>query len=87
LAAIAERNPDLQIEEYIVLDVLIGHAVRLSWLDRNSNLSEHYEEYKGVAWRSFYESSPHDCANYIAKALRFLMELGQVSEDLIPSSQ
>jgi phosphorylase kinase alpha/beta subunit len=87
LAAIAERNPDLQIEEYIVLDVLIGHAVRLSWLDRNSNLAEHYEEYKGVAWRSFYESSPHDCANSIAKALRFLMELGQVSEDLIPSSQ
>jgi phosphorylase kinase alpha/beta subunit len=87
LVAIAERNPDLQIEEYIVLDVLIGHAVRLSWLDRNPNLAEHYSDYKGVAWRSFYESSPHDCANYIAKALRFLMELGQVSEDLIPSSQ
>jgi phosphorylase kinase alpha/beta subunit len=79
LAAIVERNPDLQIEEYIVLDVLIGHAVRLSWLERNASLAEHYTDYKGVAWRSFYESSPYDCANYIAKALRFLMELGQVS--------
>jgi phosphorylase kinase alpha/beta subunit len=77
LAAIAERNPDLQIEEYIVLDVLIGHAVRLSWLDRNLNLADHYSEYKGVAWRSFYESSPYDCASYIARALRFLMELGE----------
>ncbi|MCY7286633.1 MAG: glycoside hydrolase family 15 protein, partial [Cyanobacteria bacterium CAN_BIN43] len=79
LAAIAERNPELQIEEYIVLDVLIGHAVRLAWLDRNPNLSDQYTDYKGVAWRSFYESSPHDCSNYLAKALRFLMELGQVS--------
>ena len=32
LAAIAKNNPDLQIREYIVLDVLIGHAVRLNWL-------------------------------------------------------
>jgi phosphorylase kinase alpha/beta subunit len=79
LAAIAERNPELQIEEYIVLDVLIGHAVRLAWLDRNPNLAEQYTDYKGVAWRSFYESSPHDCASYVARALRFLMELGQVS--------
>jgi phosphorylase kinase alpha/beta subunit len=80
LAAIAERNPELQIEEYIVLDVLIGHAVRLSWLDRNPQLSDHYSEYKGMAWRSFYETSPYDCANYVAKALRFLMELGSTAE-------
>jgi phosphorylase kinase alpha/beta subunit len=33
LAALSERNPALNIEEYIVLDVLIGHAVRLAWLD------------------------------------------------------
>jgi hypothetical protein len=28
LAAIAQRNPELKVEEYIVLDVLVGHAVR-----------------------------------------------------------
>jgi phosphorylase kinase alpha/beta subunit len=80
LAAIVERNPDLQIEEYIVLDVLIGHAVRLSWLDRNPDSAQRYTDCKGMAWRSFYESSPHDCSVYIAKALKFLMELGQVAE-------
>lgn len=80
LAAIAERNPELQIEESIVLDVLIGHAVRLYWLDQ-SNLDERcYAEHKATAWRSFYESSPYDCAKYIAKALRFLTELGQARE-------
>ncbi|MCU0568328.1 MAG: glycoside hydrolase family 15 protein [Oculatellaceae cyanobacterium Prado106] len=77
LAAIAERNPNLQIEEYIVLDVLIGHAVRLAWLDRHPQLTDHYTDYKGAAWRSFYESSPYECASAIAKALQFLTELGQ----------
>ncbi len=33
LAAFSERNPDLNIKEYIVLDVAIGHAVRLAWMD------------------------------------------------------
>lgn len=80
LAAIAKRNPDLKIEEYIVLDVLIGHAVRLAWLDKNLSLSDHYDEHKAVAWRSFYESSPYHCANYIAKAMRFLTQLGQSTQ-------
>ena len=77
LAAISEQNPDLQIEDYIVLDVLVGHAVRLAWLDRYPQHNHNYDEQKGVAWRSFYETSPFVCASYIAKALRFLMELAQ----------
>ncbi|WP_088894330.1 glycoside hydrolase family 15 protein [Leptolyngbya ohadii] len=77
LAAIADRNPDLQIEEYVVLDVLIGHAVRLAWLDHHPEAADSYDQQKGTAWRSFYETSPYVCAKYVAKALRFLMELGQ----------
>ncbi|MBD2459711.1 glycoside hydrolase family 15 protein [Oscillatoria sp. FACHB-1407] len=87
LAAIAEKNPDLQIQEYIVLDVLIGHAVRLSWLDRYAKEGDRYDEHKASAWRSFYESSPYDCAIYISKALQFLTELGQSTvpeAELIP---
>lgn len=77
LAMIFERNPELQIEELIVLDVLIGHAVRLAWLDDPAHPSALYDQQKGMAWRSFYESSPYTCASYVAKALRFLTELGQ----------
>lgn len=80
LAAIADRNPDLHIAEYIVLDVLIGHAVRLAWLDQYPEHSSTYDKYKASAWRSFYERSPYDCANYIAKALRFLTELAQADQ-------
>jgi phosphorylase kinase alpha/beta subunit len=76
LAAIAERNSELQIEEYIVLDVLIGHAVRLAWLDQHPQETQNYDQQKGMAWRSFYETSPSACAAYIAKALRYLANLG-----------
>ncbi len=87
LAAFSERNPDLNIAEYIVLDVLIGHAVRLAWLDRElpkaidtqleSSAFEpaNYARYKSAAWRAFYQSSPTTCANYIVKSLKFLSEL------------
>jgi phosphorylase kinase alpha/beta subunit len=79
LAAIAERNPALRIEEYIVLDVLIGHAVRLAWLDIHPQHRPRYDEHKAAAWRSFYESSPYTCASYIARAMQFLTKLGQVA--------
>ncbi len=77
IAAIATKNPEFRIEEHIVLDVLIGHAVRLAWLDKHPQHHDRYDEYKGSAWRSFYETSPYDCAAYVAKALQFLTKLGQ----------
>ncbi|MGG6293577.1 glycoside hydrolase family 15 protein [Leptolyngbya sp. AN02str] len=79
LAAIAERNPDLQIEEYIVLDVLIGHAVRFAWLEQHPQDGDRYDERKAMAWRAFYETSPYDCARFVVQALRFLTELGQAT--------
>jgi phosphorylase kinase alpha/beta subunit len=80
LAALSEQNPELLIEDYIVLDVLIGHAVRLAWLDRHPDQEKSYNQQKGVAWRSFYETSPYVCASYIAKALQFLLELGKTGD-------
>ncbi|MEA5576303.1 glycoside hydrolase family 15 protein [Anabaena sp. UHCC 0451] len=74
LAAIAANNPNLQIQDYIVLDVLIGHAVRLAWLENHPQRSDRYDEDKGLAWPHFYNTSPSDCATYILKALRFLTE-------------
>ncbi|MBW4464052.1 MAG: glycoside hydrolase family 15 protein [Pegethrix bostrychoides GSE-TBD4-15B] len=87
LAAIAERNPELQIEQYIVLDVLVGHAVRLAWLDHHPEQADDYDQQKGRAWRSFYETSPYDCAAYVAKALRYLSELGREFESELPEPE
>lgn len=76
LAAIADYNPNLQIEEYIVLDVLIGHAVRLAWLERFPEKADRYDESKAFAWRVFYNTSPKECASFIVKAFRFLTQFG-----------
>ncbi|MFN6569455.1 glycoside hydrolase family 15 protein [Dendronalium sp. ChiSLP03b] len=78
LTAIAAKNPNLQIEEYIVLDVLIGHAVRLAWLEHHPERGDRYDEDKASAWRSFYNTSPKDCASYILKAFRFLTKFANV---------
>jgi phosphorylase kinase alpha/beta subunit len=87
LADLSERNPELKIEEYIVLDVLIGHAVRLAWLDLNlpnTNTSDldarafdpaNYDQYKSFAWSAFYQSSPDTCAAYLVRSLQFLSQL------------
>jgi phosphorylase kinase alpha/beta subunit len=74
LATIVANNPNLQIEEYIVLDVLIGHAVRLAWLEQHPERGDRYDEDKASAWQYFYNTSPQDCMSYILKALRFLTE-------------
>ncbi|MBD1931851.1 MULTISPECIES: glycoside hydrolase family 15 protein [Cyanophyceae] len=79
LDAIAIANPGLQIAEYIVLDVLIGHAVRLAWLEKFPEHADRYDEYKAAAWRAFYGTSPQECATFIVKAFRFLTQFGQVS--------
>ena len=76
LAAIVETNPDFVVEDNIVMDVLIGHAVRIAYLDQFPERGDRYAEFKGQAWSSFYASSPLHCARYTASALRYLTELG-----------
>lgn len=72
LGAIIERNPNLKIQEYIVLDVLIGHAVRLSWLEKHPETTSQYDQFKASAWQAFYDTSPYICDTYIVKAFQFL---------------
>ncbi|MEB3292672.1 MAG: hypothetical protein VKJ24_05900, partial [Synechococcales bacterium] len=67
----------LKIEEYIVLDVLVGHAVRIAWLAEHPHHEASYAEHKANAWHKFYTSSPYDCAKAIAQALQFLTSLGE----------
>jgi phosphorylase kinase alpha/beta subunit len=79
LAQVCDRNPNLQIKEYIVLDVLIGHAVRLAWLERYPERANRYDEDKAAAWPLFYNTSPRECASFCVKAFRFLTQVGQAS--------
>ena len=77
MGEILKVNPDLYFEDYLYLDVLIGHAVRIGWLDHQPQRASTYESDKAAAWQGFYQLSPSQCATYIAKALEFLTELGE----------
>ena len=74
LAGVVKSHPELRIEDSIVLDVLIGHAVRLAWLEANPDQAPRYDEDKPAAWRQFYESPPQMVAHFIVQALHFLAE-------------
>ncbi|MEG4589391.1 glycoside hydrolase family 15 protein [Microcoleus sp. MOSTC5] len=76
LAAIGQRNPELQVEEYIVLDVLVGHAVRLNWMGKHLERADKYDEDKATAWQAFYNTSPYVCASHVLDAFRFLTKFG-----------
>jgi phosphorylase kinase alpha/beta subunit len=86
LSAIVEANPEFYLEDNIVMDVLIGHAVRLAYLEQFPERGDRYPEFKSQAWDNFYDSSPLRCAQYTAAALRYLTELGTRTEKAISFS-
>ncbi len=76
LVIIFKANPTLVLDDYIILDVLIGHAVRLAWLDMHPEQEGIYNESRGAAWASFYASPPHQAANAFMAAFAYLLEQG-----------
>ncbi|NEP63005.1 MAG: glycosyl hydrolase family 15, partial [Symploca sp. SIO2G7] len=85
LSELFDTNSDWQIDDYIVLDVLVGHAVRLAWIDGGDHRAHRYLQDKAKAWRSFYQDSPHRCAQYIAKSMEFLIELNELGGEEMAS--
>jgi len=73
LASIVRDNPGLHIDDTLVTDILIGHAVRLTWLQEHPEYQDRYEEYVSLAWQAFYQLPPHALANGILDALVFLL--------------
>jgi len=76
LADIFTANPELQVEDDLVLDVLIGTAVQLAWREVNPGLTyRDYNERCSEAWSNFYASPPHRVAGAITAALYFLLQV------------
>jgi phosphorylase kinase alpha/beta subunit len=71
ISALFRVNPDLKLDSYIVMDVLIGHAVRLNSLN-NLGDGDHAIS-KSEAWDLFFESPPHQVANALVEAFIFLI--------------
>ena len=72
LATLAEKDDGFRVEDTIVLDIVIGHAVRLAWLDANPDAAAEYDEDRAAAWDHFQALSPPLCARFIGRAIAFL---------------
>ncbi|WP_299484566.1 glycoside hydrolase family 15 protein [Acaryochloris sp. IP29b_bin.137] len=79
LAHVVEANPDLQFDDHLVLDVIIGHAVRLAWWDAHPERVAVYDEDKARAWQAFYKMPAQQNGPYVVMALRFLIEVSQTA--------
>jgi phosphorylase kinase alpha/beta subunit len=73
LALIFQDNPQLRIDDTLFTDILIGHAVKLCWLQQHPEHDDEYDKYVSLAWQTFYQLPPHAVANGILDALIYLL--------------
>jgi phosphorylase kinase alpha/beta subunit len=71
LSRLLRQSPQMHIENDLILDVLIGHAVRIAWEAYNG--MGHYDEQRGYAWESFYKLSPTETDKAFAEAFMYLL--------------
>lgn len=77
LASIFQDDQSLRIDDTIYTDILIGHAVRLCWLQSYPEHKDQYDNYVSLAWQAFYQLPPHAVANGILDALIYLLNHNQ----------
>lgn len=73
IASIFRENVSLQIDDTLLTDIIISHAVRITWLQSYPENKDNYEECMSLAWQAFYHSPPHKVANGILDALIHLL--------------
>ncbi len=71
LARLFRQSPQLRVDNDLILDVLIGYAVRIGWKKHND--SEDYDEQRGQAWEAFYKLSPQETDTLFIEAFMFLL--------------
>lgn len=71
LSRLLKQNPDIKVDDDIILDVLIGHAVRIAWEKRHG--AERYDEERGQAWEMFYRLSPEETDKLFIEAFMYLL--------------
>lgn len=73
LSEFFRQNLQMKIESDLMLDVLIGHAVRISWEKKFGN--ENYDEQKSRAWSEFYKCSVQETHKAFIEAFMHLLEV------------
>ncbi|MEQ1637927.1 MAG: glycoside hydrolase family 15 protein [Methylococcales bacterium] len=83
IASIFSENTALQIDDTLLTDVIIGHAVKISWLHAHPEQPENYDDCMALAWEAFYRLPPRQVANDILEALLHLLNANR--EIMIPA--
>lgn len=73
LASFFKQNPSLTLNDAIALDALLGHAVKIAYLDSLPEHEANYYEHKAQAWEAFYASSPAVTSAATLAALQHLL--------------
>ena len=73
MASIFRDNTSLHIDDTLVIDIIIDHAVKINWLQTHPESKENYEEFASLAWQDFYQLAPHKVANRVLDALIHLL--------------
>ncbi|MDN4504008.1 glycoside hydrolase family 15 protein [Alteromonadaceae bacterium BrNp21-10] len=73
MASFFTQNPSLKVDEAIAVDVTIGHAVNLAYLQSYPQRADNYHEHKSHAWDCFYASSSQETTAFIVQALSNLL--------------
>jgi phosphorylase kinase alpha/beta subunit len=84
LAQVVRSNRELFVDDVLVMDVIVGHAVRLAWLAESGREAVHYEGNKAHAWAEFYERPPRQTRQFLGEAFRYLLVYGD--EPLLEAS-
>jgi len=71
LACVFGQSPELHVDNDLVLDILIGHAVRISW--ERDHTSGDYNEQRALAWENIYKLSPKELDKAFVEAFRYLL--------------
>ncbi len=73
IAAFFRQNITVHIEDTLFTEIIINHAVRISWLQYHPEHKENYEDYSALAWQAFSQLPPHRVANSILDAVIHLL--------------
>ncbi len=74
LARVLGQNLAFKVDDYLVLDIIIGHAVRLAYLNHYPEREQHYDADKADAWAAFYELPPQATSGYLVTSFKYLLE-------------
>jgi phosphorylase kinase alpha/beta subunit len=73
LSSFFAQNPSLKLEDTLSLEAILGHAVRLGFLETHPDQDTDYNDFKSQAWDEYYQRPPSETSRLVVQALKQLL--------------